>query len=180
MSKKNSQSDTPVALPSADLGNGMATPPPEVADLLRKVDEFLKEGDPGKALDAIAKAKSTAASSWITNARGVCQLRLGNAKVALEVFRGLVLATGGILLRGDVPVVFKTNYAVALLLSGNMSGCQGILAEVRNEGHPAVQRLNDAIQHWASRLTFWQRINWYLGGQPDNPVDLSFLPGDLE
>lgn len=176
MSKKISQSDVSPRAVAPD--NQAAGPPLEIAELLCKTDQLLKDGDPGKALEGLARAKST--SSWVANAKGVCQLRLGNQKVALDVFRSLVLGAGGILLRKDVPAVFKTNYAVALLLSDNMSGCLSALAEVNEDAHPAVGRLKAAFRQWKDGLTFWQRMNWYMGGQPAHAVDLSFPPGDLE
>ena len=42
-----------------------------------------------------------------------------------------VLAAGGVLLRNDVPAVFKTNYAAALLAADNMGGCLSVLVAVR-------------------------------------------------
>ncbi len=152
--------------------------PPEVSDLLHKVEQHLQDGQAAAALECIARAKVK--SPWLTNAAGVCQLRLGNADVAVNVFRGLVLAAGGLVLRDDVPAVFKTNYATALLTAGHLSGCLHVLAEVRDKGGPAVQRLRAAIRHWWDGLTFWQKVNWFLGGQPDKPLALGFPPGDLE
>jgi hypothetical protein len=178
MAKTLAQSQSNAPARPNDQDNGATTKPPEIVELLRKADQFLKEGDPGKALDALVKARLT--SPWVSNAQGVCQLRLRNPKVALDVFRGLVLAAGGILLRTDVPAVFKTNYAVALLLSDNLSGCLSALAEVKDEEHPAVGRLKTAVRQWKDGLTFWQRMNWYMGGQPAHPVELSFPHGDLE
>jgi hypothetical protein len=152
--------------------------PPEIVDLLPRVQKLLHEDRPAKALELIARAKTT--SPWAKNAVGVCQLRLGNAKAALDVLRGLVLGAGGIEVRGDVPAVFKTNFAAALLLSGNLSGCVSVLEEVGRDAHPAVGRLQAAIKRWKRSLTFWQKANWYLGGQPEIPVALDFPPGDLE
>lgn len=170
---------SPANLPDKgqDQTNGTERPA-EVTDLLGKVERFLQEGEPKKALDAIARAKIN--SPWVTNAAGVCQLRLGNAKVAVDALRGLVLAAGGLVLRPDVPPVFKTNYATALLAADNLAGCLSVLGEVKDEAHPAVAGLKSAIQRWKEGLTFWQKVNWYLGGQPDRPVTLDFLPGDLE
>jgi hypothetical protein len=156
--------------------NGTSTSP-EVADLFRKVDELLREGQADKALDVLARAGVK--SPWVTNALGVCQLRLGSVKVAVDLFRGLVLGAG-LLLRKDVPAVFKTNYATALLLSGNVDGCLVALGEVGDEQSPTVQRLREAVRRWQQRLTIWQKLNWWMGGQPDCPVTLDFLPGDLE
>jgi hypothetical protein len=95
------------------------------------------------------------------------------------VFRGLVLAAGGLILRDDVPVFFKTNYATALLAAGNLGGCLSVLAEVRDEVNPAVTRLRASIRRWRDGLTFWERLNWWMGGQPERPVALAFAPGDL-
>jgi hypothetical protein len=158
--------------------NGTETKSPAIADLLRKVDQLLREGQPGKALDLIARAKVR--SPWATNAAAVCQLRLGNAKVALDVFRGLVLGAGGLILRADVPIVFKINYATALLAADNLAGCLSVLTEVRDEGHPAAQKLRAAFARWKKGLSLWQRIQWYMGGQPNGRLELDFLPGDLE
>jgi hypothetical protein len=162
------------ATPPAD---GEETRPPEIVALLSKVANLLQEGRPERALDAISRAKIN--SPWARNALGVCQLRLANAGVAVEVFRGLVLAAGGLVLRDDVPLVFKTNYATALLAAGNVAGCLSVLTDVRDEGNPAVAKLRASIRRWRDGLTFWQRLNWWMGGQPERPVALDYPPGDL-
>lgn len=43
-----------------------------------------------------------------------------------------------------------------------------------------MHKLHSTIARWKSSLTLWQKLNWYLGGQPDKPVVLDFPPGDLE
>jgi hypothetical protein len=138
---------------------------------------LFQEGHADKALSLAARAGVT--SPWVTNALGVCHLRLGNAKAAVEVFRGLLL-TGSLILREDVPTVFKTNYATALLAADNLAGCLRVLEELREEDNPAVQRLRAAIQRWQTSLSFWQKLNWYLGGQPARPLPLDFPLGELE
>ena len=152
--------------------------PPEIVDLLGKVDKLLREGQPERGLETAGRAGLK--SPWVTNTLGVCQLRLGNSRVAVDVFRGLVLGTGGLVLRQDVPAVFKTNYATALLLSGNVSGGLRALDEVQDEQSPAVGKLREAVRRWVRGLPFWQRVNWWLGGEPDCPLALDFPPGDLE
>lgn len=117
----------------------MAPNPPEIV-------ESLGEGQAGNALNLIAQAKTN--SPWATNALGLCLLRLGNAKVAVDVFRGLVLAAGGILLRNGVLAVFKTRYATALLLADYMARCFSALAQVKEDAQPAVGRLVSAIRSW--------------------------------
>lgn len=162
----------------SDPATGAEVRPPEVLALLNTVAKLLEEGLPAKALDVIARAKIR--SPWVTHAAGVCQLRLGNAKVAVDAFRGLVLAAGGLLLRAEVPIVFKTNYATALLATDNLAGCLSVLGEIREEAHPAVPQLRVALRRWKESLTFWQKVQWYLGGQPARPVTLGFPLGDLE
>src|SRR5262245_7973601 len=152
--------------------------PPEVTDLLDRVSRLLAEGQAERALDAIAR--SGVKSSWATCALGVCQLRLGNAKVAVDLFRGLVLASGGLVMRRDVPTVFQSNYATALLLSGNLPGGLSALHDITDQKAPGVRKLREAVDRWAKGLSFWQRVNWWLGGQPDKPLVLDFPPGDLE
>jgi hypothetical protein len=157
--------------------NGAAARPSEIADLLDKVARLLREGSPERALIVLTRAWCN--SPWMTNALGVCQLRLGNAAVAVEVFRGLVLA-GGLFLRADVPAVFKTNYATALLAADNLAGCLRVLDEMRDEDNPAVRRLRESVRRWEKSLTFRQKVRWYFGGQPEHPLVLDFPPGDLE
>lgn len=177
MAQKAISSQVSPSTQGQNQANGAETRPPEVADLLAKVGRHLQDNEPKRALDLIAQAKVN--SSWVTNAAGVCQLRLGNSKVAVDVFRGLVLGPGGVLLRQDAPTVFKTNYAAALLAADNMAGCLSVLADIKEES-PAVKRIREAIQRWKASLTLGQKIQWYLGGQPDRPLVPDFALGDLE
>ena len=149
----------------------------EINDLLKQVEMLHEKGEAKQALECVLHAKLE--SAWVTNALGVCLLRLGKIKEAVEVFRGLVLKNVGNQLRLDVPVVFKTNFAVALLMDNNLSGCLSALAEIK-EVHPAVEKLTQAIERWRKNLNLWQRFNWYMGAQPNQPVVLVFPPGDLE
>lgn len=151
-------------------------PPSEVADLLAKVTLLIRDGQPQKALDLLRRA--TTSSPWLNNAVGVCLLRLGQAQAAQDVLRGLVLGVG-ITLKPDAAPIFKTNFATALLLTDNLSGCLSALADVNDEQNPAVQRLRGAINRWKQSLPFWEKIQWYLGGHPTRKVELDFPPGDL-
>jgi hypothetical protein len=157
--------------------DGADTRPPVVADLLGKVQKLLEEGQPAAALEQVARSRLR--SPWLTNALGVCQLRLGNAKVAVDTFRGLVLASGGLVLREDVPAVFKVNFATALLADGNLAGGLRALDEVGDEGHPGVREIRDAVRRWQGGMTFWQRLWWSVGGQPPRPLLLDFTLGWL-
>ena len=145
--------------------------------LLQQVDGLLRAGNAEKALHLVRGCGMS--SPWLINALGVCQLRLGNAKPALEIYRRLVLELGGTHLRTDVPAVFRINFAQALLSTGHVEGCLSALDEVATD-HPAAARIRGAVARWEDSLTFWERLQWHLGGEPARPVLLDYPPGDLE
>ena len=150
---------------------------PEPTALLDRVSQLLHQGDPRAALEHLGRTKDT--SPWVVNARAVCLLRLGDAQRAVELLRGVVLGAGGFGLKEDAPAAFKTNYATAQLLAGNLTGCIVTLAQARDEGHPAVRRLRDALRQRRSRLSFWEKVRSFLGSDVGGPVELDFPPGDL-
>src|SRR5262249_50255293 len=136
--------------------------PAEVADRLRRAEQLLQEEGPEPTLAFLAKTRD--ASPWVINARGGCLLRLGEAGRALDLFRGLVQGSMGLSLKEDAPTTFKTNYATAQLLAGNLTGCIVTLGQIQDEGHPSVKRLRAAIRRWEQSLSFWSKIRWFLGG----------------
>jgi hypothetical protein len=151
---------------------------PKVNDLLAKVQVLLEDGKYPQVMELIARSKVD--SPWVTHALGVCHLRLGNAAKAVEIFRGLVLRSGGLVLREDVPIVFKTNYATALFLSGNPDGGVSVLRELGEKSGEAGLKLFQALDQWIQELSLWQKLTWYLGGRPSRPIVLGFPAGDLE
>jgi hypothetical protein len=148
--------------------SGREAPPAEVNDLLDRLERCLEAGEPGIALDLLARSDQS--SPWLKNAAGVCQLRLGNAARAVEAFRGLTLAPGGLIVRKDVPVVFRANYAAALLAADNLDGFLGVLVELEREDHPAVQRLRSDYQRWRNGMTLTERLRWLVSGVPPRPL----------
>jgi hypothetical protein len=148
--------------------------PPDDADLLERVDRLLQEDRPQEALSLLPDSYAP----WIRNARGVCLLRLGRQRQAIETLRDLVFNPDGFGIRHDADPVFQANYATALLLDGNTDGFFSILAGIRERSHPAVVRLKDAIRRWRAGMTFGQRVRSVLGiGGP--PFALDFPPGEL-
>jgi hypothetical protein len=172
---KNMPASTQNRLPTSDNGRRDTIPSPEAQALLAQAASLLEENKIKEAMTLLAR--SNIESSWIQNALAVCQLRPGNAATAVNMLRGLVL--GGLALRADAPTVFKANYAAALLAANNVAGGLAVLTEVRDEANPAVQKLRTAVARWKGTLTLWQKINWYLGGQPDVPLALDSPLGDL-
>jgi len=150
--------------------------PPEAAELLRKAEKLLGEGRPEAALELTGRPGVS--SPWLANAAAVCQLRLGKARAAVDVLRELVLK-GGLFLREDAPTVFKVNFAAALIADDNLTGGLRVLDELRQEEHPAVREIRDAVRRWEAGMTFWQRLRWRAGGRPPRPLVLDFPPGRL-
>jgi len=150
--------------------------PPEVSELLTKVAAALDAEHPRKALDLLQRWKVK--SPWVTNAMAVCLMRLGDAPRAVEMLKGLVV-TSGVCFRSDVPAVFLTNFATALLMMDNVSGCESALVAISDQQDPGVQRLRNAIGQWWVGLSFWQKLRWYWGDTLGHPVKLDFPPGEI-
>jgi hypothetical protein len=153
-----------------------ATRPPDVTALLGRAEKLLQTEGPRVALGFLKRHNN--GSPWIVNAYGVCLLRQGDAQQAMAIFRSLVLGAGGFALRPDAPTVFKTNYATALLLTDNVPGGRSILDQVRDEGHPSVQRLRGALRRWWGSFTFLEKVRWFFGGA-ERPIVLDFSPGEF-
>jgi hypothetical protein len=148
--------------------------PPEVVELLARVDRLLRNDRPQEALGLLAGADTP----WTRNARGVCLLRLGRTSQAINALRDLVFCPSGFAIRPDAETLFQANYATALLLDGHTDGFHSILAGIRDRAHPAVARLDDAIRRWKAGMSVWQRIGSILGtGGPR--LTLDFPPGSL-
>lgn len=118
----------------------------------------------------------------LRNAKGVCLLRLGQGTAAVTHYREIVFKPGCSWVRPELPTAYKVNFATALLMSGNISGCVGVLNEAMDPTNPGVQRLRACIRRWERGLTFWQRLNWMCGWTDDlnSQVLLDFEPGLLE
>ena len=150
-----------------------AWPPGEI-ELLSQIARYLGAGAIESALAVLPESRSP----WVRNARGVCLLRLGRPAQAVEVLRDLVFNPRGLSVRPNVQPVFAANYATALLLDGNIDGFHGILNGIRDRGHPAVARLDDAVWRWKTSMTVWERLASVFGvGGPR--LTLDFPPGDM-
>jgi hypothetical protein len=91
-----------------------------------------------------------------------------------------VLAPGCTWMRPG-PIIYKTNYATALLLAQHPAGCSEILEEIGCDEDPAVRALRSALRRWESQLSWWQKLNWRIGRvEPRNrPVTIDFSPGEF-
>jgi len=152
--------------------------PAEVAELLVKVAKLLEEGHAKHALEVISRSKLK--GEWITNAIGVCLLRLGEFKKATDLLHRLTAGPGGVTLRDDAPLVFKVNFATSLIATENLPGCLSVLNEIGDEAHPALLQLRDAIERAQKRLPFWKKVLRYLGEPPAYTVEMDFPLGALQ
>ncbi|MBU0637966.1 MAG: hypothetical protein KKB50_03810 [Planctomycetes bacterium] len=152
--------------------------PEKVSDVLALVQKLL---DAAKLKDAAELIREFGTSSAeLSNMYGVALMRAGETAKAVEVYRGLCLNESGFCLKQDLPTTVKANYATALLLAKNVSGCQATLREIAEQNDPYVLKLRAAIDRWRRSLGWWKRLafDWY-GAEPDGPVPLDFPPGEL-
>jgi len=149
----------------------------EAHGLLRRIQAALDAGDPQGALSLIDTRHS--GDRYLDNARGVCLLRLGRLRPAVELYRRIVLAEGSMELRPGLPVVIATNYATALLLEQNVDGCLALLRQLHQDEHPSVLRLRDTVERWREGLGRWERLQFRLYGIMKRPIVLDGLPGEL-
>jgi len=147
------------------------------AALLEKVDQLLTVGKANEAFNMLNSQES--GDPLLKNARGVCLLRMGQAELAVRAFRQLCLTSNGIVMRNDIPLVYKTNFATALLMNQRISGALEVINEARNDSHPAIQRLRQTLADWEKELSPWQRILWQFGVEPQQPVKIAQPCGDL-
>lgn len=129
-------------------------PPEHLRGILDEVARLLDEGQPSRALEVIARSGQT--SDWLANAKGVCQLRAGDAAAAVQTFRGLVV--DGLYIRSDVPAVFVANFAAALISTSNFNGFLFALSGLDGRSHPSAARYWSEYLRWVEGLRPWQRL----------------------
>lgn len=157
----------------------LSKPPPRshrnerVSDLLAVVGRLLLAGRAGEAVEAIGLSYLPCPQT--ANALAVCHLRLGNTARALRLLRHI--ATDGAALRPDVPTMFKTNLATALLVAGDTAGCLRTLDEIGEEDHPTVLRLRAAVA--VAPRPVWGRCLRWVGIAPSRPLVLDGPIGEL-
>ncbi|MCE5327161.1 MAG: hypothetical protein LLG01_12190 [Planctomycetaceae bacterium] len=144
--------------------------------VLAKTGALLDQGRPEEALSAISHCGFN--SIRLANARGVCLLRMGRVGQALSLFRDLVYPGGAFTIPDGTPTVFQTNYVTALLTAGNVTIAKSLLGRIREQDHPSVVKIKEALRRWSADLGLIGRAKLLLGGSPTKPV-LDYAPGDL-
>lgn len=157
----------------------MARNEPSTNGVLEEIRTLLEKNEVAESCRRLRAEKNR--SPALQNALGVCLLRLGEVEKAIDLYRGLVIAGDTVVMRSDAPTVFKTNFATALLLMGNVAGCVATLDEIKGPEHPAVARLRRTIARWKQNHGLLCRFLLIIGGLPSNVrVSVDFPPGDLE
>jgi len=128
------------------------------------------------------KSNYHSSSILSTNDKAVLLMRSGRFAEAIDIFRKLVLNRDCVWMRKDIPLVYKTNFAMALLLGGFPAGCRSLLAELNDETIPAVIKMRMTLKNWEKSMTLWQRLNWrWMGIEPNNSqIQFDSLAGDFE
>jgi len=154
----------------------MTTASHKSVTVLDRVRECLARNEPQKGLDALNHCQDH--SPQADNARAVCLMRLGRPEAAVALYRKLLLSSG-VLMRQDAPAQFKSNFAAALLMTGNLSGATALLDELRGTDDPGARRLRDALGRWRRSLSPWRRGLAAIGIPPQGPIALDYAPGEL-
>ncbi|MBN2582035.1 MAG: hypothetical protein JXL80_03135 [Planctomycetes bacterium] len=152
----------------------MTTTLHNTATVLDRVREHLDQGQPQKALDVLNRCQDQ--SPPADNARAVCLMRLGRPQLAIPIYRRLLL-TSGVIMRQDAPVMFRVNFATALLMTGNLDGTEAILTELRHSDDPGAIRLRETIARWRQSLRPLRRLLAAMGMPPEGAIPLDFPPG---
>lgn len=147
------------------------------ATLVSKAVRLAAAGRCEEALLSLSAGNSSAAD--VKNARAVCLMRLGRYDAAVKTLRSLVLQSGCTWMKADLPVIYRTNFATALLLANLPGGVRETLSGVKEKDHPSVLRLQNSLDVWQKRLSWWQPFNWKFGVAPAVPITIDFEPGDF-
>ena len=125
--------------------------------------------------------RSAGQDLMIRNALGVCLLRMQQYEEALKTFRAFVLMPGGVAERSDVINPYKRNFALALLMSGSISGAIDVLNATCEPNHVMAQRIYRAIKVWEKSLGWLRWLDWKFNGiEPaGSVVQVDFLPGEF-
>jgi predicted Zn-dependent protease len=114
----------------------------------------------------------------LENARGVCLMRLGKFDEAATTLRNVVFQ-GQICIPSDTPVLYKINFATAMLLSNQKDAAFPILNQIDEKENPQAAKLKDAVKQWVKSLSLSERCRYHVGIYPKKPISLDFPPGEV-
>jgi hypothetical protein len=136
--------------------------------------------DQGKPQEALNLLKHLGQNSALTkNIQGVCLLRLGKIHEAISILSEITFQ-GKVCIPPETPVVFRTNFATAMLMANNKEAAISVVEHLDDRQHPAVTRIRDAIRAWEKSLNIFQRLLSKAGIYPKKAIPLDFVPGDVD
>ncbi len=145
--------------------------------LVTKASQLVEAGQYNEALRVLASFGHP--NDEVRNAICVCLMRMDRAAEAVRQYRSFVVQPGCMWTKPELPVIYRTNFAVALLLNGLTMGGRDTLGEILEQTHPSVVRLRTAMKKWEAKLPFSQWLSWKLGLVPATLVSIDFLPGEF-
>lgn len=114
------------------------------------------------------------------NIKGVCLFRQKKYKESARLFMEFIVHPDSIIMRDDVPDLYKINYATALLLSENYSGFLSIMHEIDDKKSHSYNRIMNIYKKWKNNFSFWEKIKWIFDIQPKQGIIFDFVPGEIE
>jgi hypothetical protein len=172
----------PKTIPSPVLADAAVSEPVSPRTPIANEDETCAKIrrliDAGRYEEAMKVARSRS-DAPTRNALGVCLMRMGRPQEAVRIYRALVLDGTGLFLREHLPVIYKTNFAFALMLSGNVVGGINIIEELAGEDHPSAGKLRETVANWKAQLNFLQKLGLKFGLEPNRPLIVDGPIGEL-
>lgn len=146
---------------------------------IKRAKQCVAHGDYDGALAAL---REWVKDPMARNDMGVCLMRQGRHEEAAKLFRDLIYEPGAIWIRPHVSAKLRINCATALLLTGHPAGCLDTLVDLDPRQLPRVGEIHAAIRRWEKTLSWWSRLNWWLGRiePPRIEIPIDFVPGEFE
>lgn len=143
---------------------------------IEDIRELLNQNLPLEALKFIDHLGQK--TSELENARGVCLMRAGKINEAVAALRENVFM-GHICIPSDAPVLYKINFATAMILANNKSAAFSILAQLNKNEHPYISMLKESVNQWLKSLNILERLSYHFGFYSNKPINLDFQPGEI-
>ena len=146
---------------------------------ISKAIEFISTGNYQAAYDHL---KSRSADPEVINIKAVLLMRLGKPNQAVSILRSMVLDPTTLLLRPGVPDHIKLNFATALLMDGEVAGCDEILRTIQDKSNEQLIQLRADIRRWEKSLTILRWIDWKACGiaHGSDGLSMDHLPGKFD
>lgn len=143
---------------------------------IEHIRELLNQNRPLEALKFIEHLGQQ--SPVLENARGVCLMRTGKIEEAITALRDIVFQRH-VCIPSDTPVLYKINFATAMLISNHKDAAFPILTQLNEKEHPHIAKLKDAIRQWIKSLSLAEKCFYYIGIYPKKPITIDFPPGEI-